>query len=83
VLRFVEAGLGVAVVPSMVLPGRAGLRATALAAPGIRRIVALAHRTDVPPTNAARAFRSTLLDFLADAELPDGVGVLPLGSCHG
>ncbi|SDC62274.1 LysR family transcriptional regulator [Actinokineospora iranica] len=77
VLRFVEAGLGVAVVPSLVLPGRPKLRATPLAAPSIRRTIALAHRTDVPPTAAARAFRSTLLGHLdglvaADA-LPAGV----------
>ncbi|HEU5470143.1 MAG TPA: LysR family transcriptional regulator [Actinophytocola sp.] len=73
VLRFVEAGLGVAVVPSMVLPGRTALRATALTAPVLRRTIALAHRSDVPPTNAARAFRTTLFDFLAEANLPDGV----------
>lgn len=74
VLRFVEAGLGVAVVPSMVLPDRPKLRGTALSTPGIRRTVALAHRTDVPPTSAARAFRSTLLTHLEQARLPDGVG---------
>jgi DNA-binding transcriptional LysR family regulator len=76
VLRFVEAGLGVAVVPSMVLPGRVKLRATSLAAPGIQRTVAIAHRTDVPPTSAARAFQATLLSFLSDARLPSGVGVI-------
>ncbi|GLZ41663.1 LysR substrate-binding domain-containing protein [Actinokineospora sp. NBRC 105648] len=77
VLRFVEAGLGVAVVPSLVLPGRPRLRATPLAGPSIRRTIALAHRTDAPPTAAARAFRSTLLEHIdglvaADA-LPAGV----------
>jgi DNA-binding transcriptional LysR family regulator len=76
VLRFVEAGLGVAVVPSMVLPGRARLHGTALAAPGIRRTVALAHRTDAPPTSAARAFRESLVRYLADARLPAGVGLI-------
>lgn len=73
VLRFVEADLGVAVVPSMVLAGRPSLRATALASPGLRRTVALAHRTDVPPTNAARAFLETLTDHLTTAVLPAGV----------
>ena len=73
VLRFVEAGLGVAVVPSMVLAGRPSLRATALASPGLRRTVALAHRTDVPPTNAARAFLDTLVAHLTTAVLPAGV----------
>ncbi|OLR91628.1 LysR family transcriptional regulator [Actinokineospora bangkokensis] len=79
VLRFVEAGLGLALVPSLVLPGRPRLRATPLSGPGIRRTIALAHRTDVPPTAAARAFRSVLLGHLdalvaADA-LPVGVEV--------
>ena len=61
VLRFVEAGLGVALVPSMVLDGRPGLAGTPLAPPGLRRTIALAHRKDVEPTRAAQAFRATLL----------------------
>ncbi|MEV5708372.1 LysR substrate-binding domain-containing protein [Actinoallomurus sp. NPDC052274] len=77
VLRFVEAGMGSAVVPSMVLAGRPGLVATPLARPGLQRTIALAHRKDVDPTHAARAFRETLLGFLRDAEadaaLPPGV----------
>jgi DNA-binding transcriptional LysR family regulator len=73
VLRFVEAGLGVAVVPSMVRAGRPGLRGRPLAPPGLQRTVALAHRTDVPPTNAARAFQAMLLAWLAEAKLPAGV----------
>ncbi|GAA4608357.1 LysR substrate-binding domain-containing protein [Actinoallomurus liliacearum] len=77
VLRFVEAGMGSAVVPSMVLAGRPGLVATPLAPPGLQRTIALAHRKDVDPTHAARAFRETLLGFLCDAEadaaLPPGV----------
>lgn len=81
VLRFVEAGLGLAIVPSLVLPGRPWLRATPLAGAGIRRTVALAHRTDVPPTAAARAFRSVLLGHLdglvAAGALPVGVEPLP------
>ncbi|GAA1289304.1 LysR family transcriptional regulator [Planotetraspora silvatica] len=66
VLRFVEAGLGVAVVPSMVLDGRPGLVGTPIL-PGLRRTVALAHRKDVEPTRAAQAFRSELLSFLVEA----------------
>ncbi|MEU6999483.1 LysR substrate-binding domain-containing protein [Nonomuraea sp. NPDC046570] len=80
VLRFVEAGLGVAVVPSMVLDGRPGLTGTPLAPPGLRRTVALAHRKDVEPTRAAQAFRATLLFFLAEAAhegtLPQGVELI-------
>lgn len=77
VLRFVEAGLGQAVVPSMVVAGRPGLVGTPLAPPGLRRTIALAHRKDVHPTHAAQAFHETLLGFLADSEtrghLPRGV----------
>jgi DNA-binding transcriptional LysR family regulator len=76
VLRFVETGLGVAVVPGTVLAGRPKLRSVALAAPGIRRTVALAHRTDVPPTNAARAFQAVLRRFLSGARLPAGVELI-------
>jgi DNA-binding transcriptional LysR family regulator len=78
VLRFVEAGLGRAVVPSMVLAGRHGLRGTPLAPPGLVRTIALAQRKDVAPTHAAQAFRATLETFLATAGdgLPAGVETL-------
>lgn len=76
VLRFVEAGLGVAIVPSMVLAGRDRLRGTRLSTPNLRRTIALAHRTDVPPTNAAKAFRTTLLSYLSDSAT---AGTLPSG----
>ena len=79
VLRFVEAGLGVAVVPSMVLDGRPGLRRITLTAPGLTRTIALAHRRDVIPPRAARAFRALLMEQLTDAAhsgtLPTGVEV--------
>lgn len=78
VLRFVEAGLGPAVVPSMVLPGRPGLRGTPVS--GLTRTIALAHRTDVEAPHAARAFRSELTAFLAaaarDERLPRGLDAL-------
>jgi DNA-binding transcriptional LysR family regulator len=77
VLGFVEAGLGVALVPSMVLAGRPRLRATALEAPGVQRTIALAHRRDVTPTHAARALRDVLLAYVTEAtawsRLPTGV----------
>ncbi|MCH0539748.1 LysR family transcriptional regulator [Streptomyces sp. MUM 203J] len=62
VLGFVRAGLGLAVVPRMVA-ARAGrdVRVTALAPPGLRRTVALAHRSDVAPPRAARELRRVLL----------------------
>jgi DNA-binding transcriptional LysR family regulator len=77
VLGFVEAGLGLALVPSMAVAGRERLRITPLARPGVQRTVALAHRRDVTPTHAARAFRDTLLAYLTEASawstLPPGV----------
>lgn len=80
VLRFVEAGLGVAVVPAMVLSGQAGLTGTPLAPPGLHRTIAIARRRDVTPTRAARAFQSAFTDFLHESdrqgELPAGLEVL-------
>ncbi|MDA2808160.1 LysR family transcriptional regulator [Nocardiopsis suaedae] len=64
VLRFVEAGLGLAVVPSMVLKNRPGLRGTPLARPRLLRTIALAHRKDVEPSNSAKAFRRHLMTYL-------------------
>ncbi|GAA2075723.1 LysR family transcriptional regulator [Actinomadura alba] len=105
VLRFVETGLGLAVVPSMVLAGRPGLQGTPLIVSeqrssgavidgggntgggeprsGLLRTIAVAHRKDVAPTHAARAFQATLESFLGDAAaagaLPPGVEVLVPG----
>jgi len=76
VLAFVEAGLGVALVPSMVLVNRPLLRATPLAPPGMRRTIALAHRRRAVLPHAAEALRATLLDHIATGELP--LGVQPL-----
>ncbi|MET0493934.1 MAG: LysR family transcriptional regulator [Actinoplanes sp.] len=76
VLAFVEAGLGVALVPSMVLVNRPLLRATPLAPPGMRRTIALAHRRRAVLPHAAEALRATLLDHIATGELP--IGVQPL-----
>ena len=77
VLRFVEAGLGIAVVPSVVLPGRPGVVGYPLARPGLRRTVALARRKDVQPTHAAQEFgamlRSHIRSAAASGDLPSGV----------
>ncbi|HEY9374260.1 LysR family transcriptional regulator [Streptomyces sp.] len=63
VLGFVRAGLGMAVVPRMVADRAAGdLRVTPLAPPGLRRTIALAHRSDVAPPRAARELQRMLLD---------------------
>ena len=76
VLAFVEAGLGVAVVPSMVLANRPLLRATPIASPGLRRTIALAHRRRSVLPHAAEALRATLLDHIdTGGTLPEGVTV--------
>ncbi|MER5946382.1 LysR substrate-binding domain-containing protein [Streptomyces sp. NPDC001904] len=63
VLGFVRAGLGVAVVPSMVAmrPG-SDLRVTPLSRPGLHRTIALAHRSDVAPPRAARELQGMLVE---------------------
>jgi DNA-binding transcriptional LysR family regulator len=71
VLRLVERGVGVAVVPAMVALGRPGLRATPLGAPTLTRTVSLAHRADMAPTRAAAALRDTII-ATADARVEAG-----------
>lgn len=62
VLAFVEAGLGVALVPSMVLANRPLLRATPLAPPGMRRTIALAQRRGAIMSHAAAALREVVIE---------------------
>ena len=77
VLRFVEAGLGDAVVPSMVLAGRQQLTGTPVE--GLSRTIALAQRRDVELPRAVVVFRQTLLDLLTRTDaLPAGVQLVPL-----
>lgn len=77
VLSFVEAGLGVAVVPGTVVNGRRRLRATPLAPPGVLRTIALAYRREIALTHAAQALRDTLMSYLEDAA---AAGTLPPGA---
>lgn len=72
VLRLVEAGAGVAVVPDLVFAGRPGLRRTALTPP-LYRTVALARRSDLAPTHAVQAFCDTLLRFLGELSAGNGL----------
>lgn len=78
VLSFVEAGLGVALVPGIVMSGRPRLHATPLAPPGLQRTIALARRRDVEPTIAAQALGETLREHLrrVEPDLPTGVEAL-------
>lgn len=62
VLRCVERGLGVAVVPAMVLVDRPGLRSVRLSEPRLARSISLAHRNDVTLTRAAQAMQRMIID---------------------
>ena len=53
VLRFVERGLGVAIVPAMVLIDRPGLRSVRLAEPRVTRTISIARPADFQPSTAA------------------------------
>jgi DNA-binding transcriptional LysR family regulator len=66
VLSLVEAGLGAAVVPGIVVAGRPTLRVTHLAPPGLPRTIALAHRREAPLSHAAQALRDTLMAHLEE-----------------
>ncbi|WP_067197206.1 LysR family transcriptional regulator [Microbacterium sp. XT11] len=61
VLRFVERGVGVAVVPAMVLLDRPELRSVRLAHPSMTRTISLAHRSDVRPAAAVAAMRRVIV----------------------
>ncbi|WP_405216573.1 LysR substrate-binding domain-containing protein [Agrococcus sp. Ld7] len=71
VLRFVERGIGVAVVPAMVVVDRPGLRSARLVRPSLCRTVNLARRADVQPSAASTAmqhFVFTTVERLAAAD---------------
>jgi DNA-binding transcriptional LysR family regulator len=72
VLRLVEAGTGVAVVPDLIFTGRPRLRRTVLTPP-LYRTVAIARRTDIAPIQSAQAFTDTLLSFLGDVSAIGGL----------
>ncbi|MFE5776848.1 LysR family transcriptional regulator [Brachybacterium sp. NPDC056505] len=75
VLRFVERGIGVAVVPAMVVRGRAGLRSARLVRPALERTVNLALRRDAQASAAAAAMHEMVL---ASVPAMAGPGVVPL-----
>ncbi|MFB2600134.1 LysR family transcriptional regulator [Herbiconiux sp. P17] len=60
VLRFVERGLGVAIVPAMVLIDRPGLRSVRLEEPTLTRTISLARPSDVAPTAAVEVMQRTI-----------------------
>lgn len=70
VLRFVERGIGVAVVPAMVVSDRPELRSTRLVRPQLTRTVALARRTDVAPSSATVAMLQQLFETVDALAVP-------------
>jgi DNA-binding transcriptional LysR family regulator len=62
VLRFVERGLGVAIVPAMVLIDRPGLRSVRLREPKLTRTINVARPVDVEPSSAVGVMQRTIAD---------------------
>lgn len=60
VLRFVERGLGVAIVPAMVLIDRPGLRSVRLRAPTLDRTISVARPADLAMTAAVDVMQRTI-----------------------
>jgi DNA-binding transcriptional LysR family regulator len=88
VLRFVERGLGVAVVPAMVVIDRPGLHSTRLVSPQLTRTVNLARRTDVELSAAAAAMQKFVFETVdrlaaSGTELARLVAVAPNESGKG
>jgi DNA-binding transcriptional LysR family regulator len=71
VLRFVERGVGVAVVPAMVLLDRPTLRSVRLSNPQMTRTISLAHRSDVTPAVAVAAMRHVIVSTAAEVARRD------------
>ncbi|KJL47383.1 HTH-type transcriptional regulator GltC [Microbacterium hydrocarbonoxydans] len=71
VLRFVERGVGVAVVPAMVLLDRPELRSARLAHPSMTRTISLAHRSDVTPALAVAEMRRAIVSTAAEVARRD------------
>ncbi|WP_439592254.1 LysR family transcriptional regulator [Microbacterium sp.] len=60
VLRFVERGLGVAIVPAMVLIERPGLRSVRLSEPTLSRTISIARVAGIEASAAAEAMQATI-----------------------
>lgn len=61
VLRFVERGLGVAIVPAMVLIQREGLRAVRVSAPTLTRTISIARVADIAPSAAVEVMQRSIV----------------------
>lgn len=61
VLRFVERGIGVAIVPAMVLLERQGLRSVRLTHPTLTRTISIARVVGMAPTTAVDAMQNAIV----------------------
>ncbi|MGH2491383.1 MAG: LysR family transcriptional regulator substrate-binding protein, partial [Candidatus Limnocylindria bacterium] len=68
VLRLTAAGVGVAVVPSLVVERGGPLRAVRIAKPELTRTIGIAHRRDRRLTRAAQEFITTVRALVAARE---------------
>jgi len=80
VLRLTAAGVGVAVVPSLVVERGGPLRAVRIAKPELTRTIGFAHRRDRRLTRPAQEFVTTVRGLVAAREwlarTPAGLTVL-------
>ena len=79
VLRFVERGLGVAVVPAMVLVERPGLRAVRLRDSTLTRTISLARPADMAPTVAVAVMQRTIARTAVELAAAAGETMRPAG----
>lgn len=77
VLRFVERGLGVAIVPALVLVDRPGLRATRIRGRELTRTISLARPADVDPTAAVEVLQRTISGTAVDFAARGGITLRP------
>ncbi len=66
VLRFVERGIGVAIVPAVVLIDRPGLRAVRLSEPTLTRTISIARVSDIAPAAAVEVMQQTIVRTATD-----------------
>lgn len=71
VLRMSAAGLGVAIVPSMVVTRGGALRAIRLVRPRLTRTIAFAYRKDRPPSRAARELMDRVTSLVSSRKWLD------------
>ena len=75
VLRFVERGLGIAIVPAMVLIDRPGLRAARLSDPTLTRTISIARTAGITPAAAVNVMQHTITRTARDLAARSGAAM--------